>query len=195
MRQFLAAFTLGLLALSPAMFSALPAAAEQAGLDWQSVRADESKIVIDLPEAKGYGIFLRAMNDSFSSTFHVARYKTDKFKLDRAMLVYLELQPGYHFRSARSTDRVLRWKALQNADIDLGQKLRLSTQRGALDVQRFRLDDRVECAALAQTWGGSASETSSAGTEQLLGYLCEEEAGAITEQRIATVAQAILVRD
>ena len=67
MRPLLAAFLLGLLALP-----AGPAgAAEDAGLDWQSVQAEESKIVIDLPDAKGGGIFLRAMNDSFSSTFHV----------------------------------------------------------------------------------------------------------------------------
>lgn len=191
MRPYLAAFLLSLFAL----FSAPSQAAGDAGLDWQSVRADQSKIVIDLPERLGYGVFLKAMNDNYTSTFHVARYKTDKFKLDRAMLVYLELQPGYHFRSARSTDRVLQWKALQNLDIDLGPKLQIATARGTLDVQRFRLDDRVECAAVAQTWGGSGAETSSAGTEQLLGYLCEEEVGAITEQRIATVAQAILVRD
>ncbi|WP_028793560.1 hypothetical protein [Thalassobaculum salexigens] len=191
MRPLLAAFLLGLLALP-----AGPAgAAEDAGLDWQSVQAEESKIVIDLPDAKGGGIFLRAMNDSFSSTFHVARYKTDKFRLDRAMLVYLELQPGYHFRSARSTDRVLKWRVLQSADIDLGQKLQIVTERGALDVQRFRLEDRVECAALAQTWGGSASETTSAGTEQILGYMCEEPDVAVTRERIERVAQAIIVRD
>lgn len=191
MRLLLASFILGLLVLH----AGPSGAAEDAGLDWQSVRADESKIVIDLPERLGYGVFLKAMNDNYTSTFHVARYKTDKFKLDRAMLVYLELQPGYHFRSARSTDRVLQWKALQNLDIDLGPKLQMTTARGTLDVQRFRLEGRVECAALAQTWGGSGSETSSAGTEQLLGYLCEEQAGAVTEQRIAAVAQAILVRD
>ena len=191
MRPFLAAFLLSLLALP----CGPGAAAKDAGLDWQPVRSEESKIVIDLPGAEEYGVFLRAMNDSYSSTFHVARYKTDKFKLDRAMLVYLELQPGYHFRSARSTDRVLKWKALQNVDIDLGQKLQVTTERGTLDVQRFRLDDRIECAALAQTWGGSGSETTSAGTEQLLGYLCEEPDVAVTEQRIETVAQAIQVRD
>lgn len=191
MRLLLASFIFGLLAL-PAGPSA---AAEDAGLDWQPVRAGDSKIVIDLPERLGYGVFLRAMNDNYTSTFHVARYKTDKFKLDRAMLVYLELQPGYHFRSARSTDRVLKWKALQSADIDLGQKLQVVTERGTLDVQRFRLENRVECAALAQTWGGSGSETTSAGTEQLLGYLCEEPDVAVTQQRIETVAQAIQVRD
>lgn len=191
MRPILAAFVLGLLAL-PAGASH---ASEDAGLDWQSVRAEESKIVIQLPEALGSGIFLRAMNDSFSSTFHVARYKSDKIRLDRAMLVYLELQPGYHFRSPRSTDRVLKWKVLQNADIDLGKKLQVATERGTLDVQRFRLEDRVECAALAQTWGRSGSETTSAGTEQILGYLCEEPEVAVTRERIEQVAQAIVVRD
>ncbi|WPZ36365.1 hypothetical protein T8K17_09470 [Thalassobaculum sp. OXR-137] len=191
MRLFLAA-----LLLCPLVLQGISAAAAQdAGLDWQSVRSNDTKILIDLPEATGHGIFLKASDDSFSSTFHVARYKTDKFKLDRAMLVYIELQPGYHFRIARTAERVLKWRSLQGADIDLGQRLQLTTDRGLLDVQRFRFENNVECAAIAQTWGVSGGELSSAGTDQLLGYLCEAPDVAVTTDRLLAVAQAIHVRD
>lgn len=191
MRLFLASVVLGLL-IQP---NVTPAKAQDAGLDWQSVRAEESKITMNLPEADGHGVFMKASNANYSSTFHIARYKTDQFKLDRAMLVYLELQPGYHFRSSRSTERVLKWKVLQSADIDLGRKLQLATDRGTLDVQRFRLEKNVECAAIAQTWGEGGGELSSAGTDQLLGYLCEAPDVAVTRERLLTVAQAIQVRD
>ena len=191
MRLFLAVFLLGLLVV-PAMS---PAAAQDAGLDWQSVRAEKSKILIDLPEAAGHGVFLKASNDNYSGTYHVARYKTDKFELDRAMLVYIELQPGYHFRTARTAERVLQWRSLQDAEIDLGQRLQLTTDRGPLDVQRFRIGKHVECAAIAQTWGVSGGELSSAGTDQILGYLCEEPDVPVTMDRLAAVAQAIEVRD
>ena len=191
MRLFLASLLLGATALA----SITPAAADGSGLDWQPVPLESSKVLLDLPGTGEKAVFLTASNPAFTSKFHVARYKTDKFRLDRAMLVYLELEPGYHFRSARSTDRVLQWKALQSADIDLGPKIQIANDRGTLDVQRFRLEDRVECAALAQTWGQSGSEGTSAGTDQLLGYLCEEDGAEVTQQRIEMVAQAIYVRD
>jgi hypothetical protein len=196
MRPLLASLVLCLLVLCLLVLPAIaPAAAQDAGLDWQSVRADDSKILLDLPETAGSGVFMRASNDSYSSTFHIARYTTDRFRLDRALLVYLELQPGYHFRTTRSVERVLKWRSLQNAQIALGAKLQVPTARGTLEVQRFTLEDRVQCAALAQTWGVSGGELSSAGTDQLLGYLCEEPGVAVSRARIEAVAQAIVIRD
>jgi|GEM_PF-6116087 len=173
---------------------AAPDAAWAQGADWSPVNAEETKIYLDLPETEGLGVFFRSQSEDYSATRYLARYPTNAHKLDGALLVYIELSPGYHFKTSFDVDRVIDW-TLKAGAIERGRQLTVNTTRGPLNVRMFSLDKQFQCGAFSQTWGQGGSMTTSAGSHRLMGYMCDESGEPVTEERIAEAAAAIIVRD
>ncbi len=164
------------------------------GADWSSLDASQTKVLLDLPEAEGQGLYFRSQSENYSATRYLARYPTDIHKLDGALLIYIELSPGYHFRTPFEADKVIEW-TLDAGTVVPGRVLTVRTPRGPLSVRLFSLDGKIQCGAFSQTWGQGGTMTTSEGTRRLMGYMCEEPGQAVTQERIETAASAIVVRD
>lgn len=171
------------------------AAGQDAGLDWRSVSASETKIRLNDPKLDDAGIFLRASTLNYSSTRHIARYPTSKFKLNAAYLMYIEVLPGFYLNTTYSPNKILEWKSVKATNPVPGDAFEVTTSRGPIQVIRFKSEGSLDCLALSQAWGQSGTETTSDGTDLLIGYICAETFKSFSRADFEFLRKLIRVRD
>lgn len=187
--------TVRLLLLAGLLTGTVPAAADDAGLDWRPVPAADSKVRITLPEARDAARYFTAQTDSYSATFSIAQVPTSDFRADQIFALYIEVSPGRFFRTEHDIDEVLGWKELRDSGFVEGERFTAVAGDGRYDIATFTIEGNVECAAFARTWGSHGSMTTGVGTRRITGYGCENRGEKLTRARIVRGLDALQFDD
>lgn len=172
-----------------------PAVADDAGLDWRPVAAQDSKIRTTLPEAKDHARYFKTQTEDYSANLHLMRVPTSAFRVDQILLLYAELSPGRFFPTTHDVGRVLEWKGLQAGGVRETGRFTVTAGPGVVDVATFTIEGDVACAAFSSTWGSHGSETSGAGSRRLFGYGCEDRGKPLDRARIEQALDSLEIDD
>jgi hypothetical protein len=179
------------LVLAGLLLGAMPAAADDAGLDWQPLPATESKVRITLPKARDAARYFTAQTANYSATFYIAQVPTSEFRADQIFLLYIEVSPGSFLRTEHDIEDVLDWKQLRASGLVEGERFAAVAGGGRYDIATFTIEGNVECAAFARTWGSHGSMTTGAGSRRVTGYGCEDRGRRLARDRIIEGLEAL----
>jgi hypothetical protein len=167
------------LVLAGLLLGAMPAAADDAGLDWQPLPATESKVRITLPKARDAARYFTAQTANYSATFYIAQVPTSEFRADQIFLLYIEVSPGSFLRTEHDIEDVLDWKQLRASGLVEGERFAAVAGGGRYDIATFTIE------------GSHGSMTTGAGSRRVTGYGCEDRGRRLARDRIIEGLEAL----
>ncbi len=172
------------------------ASAQDAGPEWESRTAEQSKIVFMAPGLEELrGRYLRTAAEDHSYTFEIAFWSGTAAHHDKALVEFIELSPGRHFRSTRNPKQFVEdMAAFEGKDLAFQGVNRNGNRLGAIQSQRFVFEN-VECLGFCQYWGQSGGDSESAGTNLLYGYYCADPGQPLSEETRKAVIRGLGIKD
>ena len=172
------------------------ASAQDAGPEWQSRTAEQSKIVFVAPGLEEQRVrYLRSAAEDYSYSLEVAFWSGVAAHHSKALVQFVELSPGRHFRSKQNPKSFVEdFPAFKGKELAFQGVKRSGNKLGAIQSQRFGFDD-VECLGFSQYWGQSGGDFGSAGTNLLYGYYCADPGQPLSEETRKAVINGLGIKD
>jgi hypothetical protein len=159
------------------------ASAQDAGDEWQALTAAQSRIVFVAPGLEDQRVrYLRSAAEDYSYTVEIAFWKGAAAHHSKALIRFMELSPGQHFRTKQDPKRFIKGiSAFKDRQLEIRKLKRNGNRLGTIESRRFGFGD-VQCLGFIQYWGQSGGDLASAGTNLLSGYYCADPGQPLTKE-------------
>jgi hypothetical protein len=171
------------------------ASAQDTGDEWQSQTAEQSRIVFVAPGLEDQRArYLRSAAENHRYTLEIAFWRGDAARHDKALVQFIELSPGRHFRTKLDPKHFIEGlPAFEGKDVEFRGLKRNGNRLGTIESRRFGFDD-AECLSFAQYWGQSWGDGASAGTNLLYGYYCADPGRPLSKELRQAVIKGLGIK-